>query len=110
VRSGVLGQVEKGSLDARGKKGKREDSEEMNELAFGWCAGVVVVLVFKPTAHAILTAQKMIALSSTEAEYMSLSNTCRQLVWMCSFFEELGMPINGAIPLCGDNQGAIFNA
>jgi len=54
--------------------------------------------------------QKMIALSSTEAEYMSLSDTCRQLVWMHSFFKELGMPIKGAIPLCGDNQGAIFNA
>jgi hypothetical protein len=54
-------------------------------------------------------AQKTIALSSTEAEYMSLSDTCRQLVWMRSFFKELGMPIS-AIPLCGDNQGAIFNA
>ena len=53
--------------------------------------------------------QKTIALSSTEAEYMSLSDTCRQLVWMRSFFKELGMPIK-AIPLCGDNQGAIFNA
>jgi hypothetical protein len=53
--------------------------------------------------------QKTIALSSTEAEYMSLSNTCRQLVWMCSFLKELGMPVD-AIPLCGDNQGAIFNA
>jgi hypothetical protein len=28
---------------------------------------------------------------------------------MRSFFKELGIPI-GAIPLCGDNQGAIFNA
>jgi hypothetical protein len=54
-------------------------------------------------------AQKMIALSSTEAEYMSLSDTCRQLVWMRSFLKELGMPVD-AIPLCGDNQGAIFNA
>ena len=54
-------------------------------------------------------AQKTIALSSTEAEYMSLSDICRQLVWMCSFLKELGMPV-GAIPLCGDNQGAIFNA
>jgi len=29
---------------------------ETNELAFGWCAGAVVVLVFEPTARAILTA------------------------------------------------------
>ena len=53
--------------------------------------------------------QKTIALSSTEAEYMSLSDTCRQLVWMHSFLKELGMPV-GAIPLCEDNQGAICNA
>jgi hypothetical protein len=53
--------------------------------------------------------QKTIALSSTEAEYMSLYDTCRQLVWMHSFLKELGMPVD-TIPLCGDNQGAIFNA
>jgi len=53
--------------------------------------------------------QKTVALSSTEAEYMSLSDTCRQLQWMHSLFYELGMPID-TIPLCGDNQGAIFIA
>jgi hypothetical protein len=40
---------------------------------------------------------------------MSLSDTCRQLQWMHSLFYELGMPID-TIPLCGDNQGAIFIA
>jgi hypothetical protein len=54
-------------------------------------------------------AQKTVALSSTEAEYMSLSDTCRQLQWMHSLLYELGMPID-TIPLCGDNQGAIFIA
>ena len=56
-----------------------------------------------------LQAQKSIALSSTEAEYMLLSDTCRQLVWICSLFEELGITLN-PIPLCGDNQGSIFLA
>src|SRR6267142_5200131 len=28
---------------------------EMNKLAFGWCTGAVMVLVFEPTACAILT-------------------------------------------------------
>ena len=37
--------------------------------------------------------QKSIALSSTEAEYMSLSDTSRQLVWICSLFEELGIKL-----------------
>ena len=53
--------------------------------------------------------QKSIVLSSTEAEYMSLSDTCRQLVWIHSLFEELGITLN-PIPLCGDNQGSIFLA
>jgi hypothetical protein len=54
-------------------------------------------------------AQKSIALSSTEAEYMSLGDTCRQLVWICSLFLELGIKLK-PIPLCGDNQGSIFLA
>ena len=54
-------------------------------------------------------AQKSIALSSTEAEYMSLSDTSRQLVWIRTLFKELGINL-GPIPLCGDNQGSIFLA
>jgi hypothetical protein len=54
-------------------------------------------------------AQKTIALSSTEAEYMSLSDTCQQLIWINSIFKELRYNIK-SIPLCGDNQGAIFIA
>ena len=54
-------------------------------------------------------AQKSIALSSTEAEYMSLSDASRQLVWIRSLFNELGINLS-PIPLCGDNQGSIFLA
>jgi hypothetical protein len=54
-------------------------------------------------------AQKTIALSSTEAEYMSLSDASRQLLWVHSLMNEIGIPIT-TIPLCGDNQGAIFIA
>ena len=54
-------------------------------------------------------AQKSIALSSTEAEYMSLSDASRQLVWIHSLLSEIGMTIR-YIPLCGDNQGSIFIA
>jgi hypothetical protein len=53
--------------------------------------------------------QKSIALSSTEAEYMSLTDMSRQLVWIQSLFEELGINLS-PIPLCGDNQGSIFLA
>ena len=40
---------------------------------------------------------------------MSLSDTCRQLVWIHSLFEELGITLN-PILLCSDNQGSIFLA
>jgi hypothetical protein len=52
-------------------------------------------------------SQKTVALSSTEAEYMALSDCSRQAVWMKSVFSELGMPL-GTIPISGDNQGSIF--
>jgi hypothetical protein len=54
-------------------------------------------------------AQKTIALSSTEAEYMSLSDTSRQIVWIRSLLEEMGLELSPT-PLSGDNQGAIFIA
>ena len=61
--------------------------------------------VFSWNSH----AQKSIALSSTEAEYMSLSDTSRQLVWIRTLFKEIGINL-GPIPLCGDKQGSIFLA
>jgi len=54
-------------------------------------------------------AQKTIALSSTEAEYMALSDCSRQVVWMHTLLGELGY-ILSPIPICGDNQGSIFIA
>ena len=53
--------------------------------------------------------QKTVALSSTEAEYLSLSDACRQVVWINSVLREMRMDVY-PIPLCGDNQGAIFIA
>jgi hypothetical protein len=52
-------------------------------------------------------AQKTVALSSTEAEYMSLSDTSRQLIWLKNLMKELGIELT-PIPLFGDNQGSIF--
>jgi hypothetical protein len=54
-------------------------------------------------------AQKTIALSSTEAEYMALSDCSRQVVWMHTLMGELGYNLQ-PIPICGDNQGSIFIA
>jgi hypothetical protein len=54
--------------------------------------------------------QKTVALSSTEAKYYALSDTCRQLAWIRNLFFEIGLPFEKALPLCGDNQGSIFTA
>jgi len=51
--------------------------------------------------------QKTVALSSTEAEYMAMSDTCQQIVWIQSLFQELGYDL-APTPICGDNQGSIF--
>jgi hypothetical protein len=54
-------------------------------------------------------AQKTVALSSMEAEYMAMSDCSRQVVWIKTLMEELGIKLS-AIPLYGDNQGMIFIA
>jgi len=51
--------------------------------------------------------QKTVALSSTEAKYMAMSDTCQQIVWIQSLFQELGYDL-APTPICGDNQGSIF--
>ena len=52
-------------------------------------------------------AQKTIALSSTEAEYMALSDCSHQVVWMHTLLGELSYNLK-PIPICRDNQGSIF--
>jgi len=47
-------------------------------------------------------AQKTVALSSTEAKYMSLSDTSCQLVWVRNLFSELGIEL-APVLLYGDN-------
>jgi hypothetical protein len=55
-------------------------------------------------------AQKTVALSSTEAEYMSISDCSRQIAWVCNLLSEIGYPMTTPTPLYGDNQGSIFIA
>lgn len=54
-------------------------------------------------------AQKTVANSSTEAEYMAVSDCCKEVMWIKHMFKELGIII-GKIPICSDNNGAIFTA
>jgi hypothetical protein len=52
-------------------------------------------------------AQTTVAHSSTEAEYMALSDCSRQVSWVRNIFTELGIRL-GPFPVYGDNQGSIF--
>ena len=54
-------------------------------------------------------AQKTMAYSSTEAEYMALSDCTCQVTWIWSLLGELSYKLN-AILICSDNQGSIFMA
>jgi hypothetical protein len=51
--------------------------------------------------------QKTIALSSTKAEYMAISDCLQQLVWMSQLLCEVGFDISTPL-LYGDNIGSLF--
>ncbi len=53
--------------------------------------------------------QRTIALSSTEAEYMALSDCSCQVVWIRQLLQEIGFVLN-SITIKSDNLGAIFIA
>jgi hypothetical protein len=53
--------------------------------------------------------QERVAHSSTEAEYVALSDCSKQMIWIRSLLSELGYKLK-PIPICGDNQGSIFMA
>ena len=54
-----------------------------------------------------LYQQKSNAPSTKDAEYMALSDCSRECMWIRNMFTELGYVYN-AIPICSDNQGALF--
>ncbi len=51
--------------------------------------------------------QSTIALSSTEAEYVALSEAAREACWLRSLHGELGFPQDGPTLIRGDNDGSV---
>jgi hypothetical protein len=51
--------------------------------------------------------QTTVALSTTEAEYMSVSAATQEVVWIRNLLEELGLKPTGPTTVYQDNQGAI---
>jgi hypothetical protein len=76
-----------------------------------WCRSVTGY--FFKLADGIISwhthAQKTVALSSTEAEYMAISDCSHQAIWIKTMLEELGIWLK-AIPVYGDNLSSIFIA
>lgn len=54
--------------------------------------------------------QNMIALSSTEAEYVALSEAAREACWLRSLYEELSFPQEFLVVIKGDNDSLIAMA
>ena len=54
-------------------------------------------------------SQSTVATSSTEAEYMALTDTSKQAAWYHKLFNVIGQSLI-TIPVNGDNQGSIFMA
>jgi hypothetical protein len=53
--------------------------------------------------------QQRVTLSSTEVEYCGMTETAKQLHWIRNIYKELHFKL-GSLPLCVDNQDAIFLA
>ena len=51
--------------------------------------------------------QRTVALSSTEAEYMSLSESAREATWLRLLLNDMNEKQKGSVTIYEDNQGAI---
>ena len=54
--------------------------------------------------------QKVVSCSSAEAEYRAMAATAREMVWLQSFVQDLGITTPMPMPMHCDNQAAIFIA
>ena len=67
--------------------------------------GYIIKVANGPTSWKSKTI-KSIAMSSCEAEFVALSEVCRELMWMCRFLDELGIPYHTPEIHC-DSSSAI---
>jgi len=69
-------------------------------------SGHVVSLAGMPIAWGS-KKQSIVALSSTEAEYVAMTNALKDVLWLRNLIAEIRAPITTPTPLHCDNQGAI---
>ena len=51
-----------------------------------------------------------LSLSSAEVEYHDMMHTSSNMVWVCSFLQEVGFPLQDVMRMYYDNQAEIFLA
>ena len=54
--------------------------------------------------------QRVVSLSSAEAEYRGMTHTSSEMLWVRSLLQEHGFPVQEAMPMYCDNQATIFIA
>jgi hypothetical protein len=71
--------------------------------------GFVYFMANAPVAW-VSRQQKTVALLSTEAECMALSDASRQCAWLRSMQHEISYTLTNPTAICSDNNGSIFLA
>ncbi|POM75314.1 mitochondrial protein [Phytophthora palmivora] len=69
-------------------------------------SGVMLMMCGAPVVWRS-TFQKTVALSSTEAEYMALSDCIKEVVWMRRLLKDIAAEQHGPTVIYEDNQGAM---
>jgi hypothetical protein len=94
-------------------KGEKEGLIGYADSDWGTCkstgksiTGYLIKLAGAPVSW-VSRKQKTVALSSTEAEYMSMTDVIQQVKWMTNLYTELGFKVH-EVDMNIDNQGVIF--
>lgn len=54
--------------------------------------------------------QGLVALSTTEAEYIAAASAISEALWLKKLFSDIGIPLTSPTPIMEDNQGCLFIA
>nr|GEW53327.1 retrotransposon protein, putative, Ty1-copia subclass [Tanacetum cinerariifolium] len=84
------------------------DVERMSKVPYANAVGSLMYLMVctRPDIAYAATLQHMVALSTTEAEYIALTEAVKEAIWLRGLLEELGVELNIMAVNC-DNQDAI---
>nr|GEZ73733.1 retrotransposon protein, putative, Ty1-copia subclass [Tanacetum cinerariifolium] len=84
------------------------DVEKISKVPYANAVGSLMYLMVctRPDITYAATLQHVVALSTTEAEYIDLTEAVKEAIWLRGLLEELGVELNRVTVNC-DNQGEI---